>query len=289
MRHATPALLSFALACSKPSEPTRDRAALEPEPEQSAAESERASDASPTRARPQLEPISDCAAANAEYAALRESLNTCRVDDDCAELWPGLCPHGPAYVNRLARIDRLFAREQAIFDRCSVPECAKPIELGPAQCVDGRCVADRQAPEPGCFDVRVDFLALDRPFDASLVGVGRVEGPRMGVGVPSSGVMTIAVDWGSCSDCTLEVMQLDPVAGLTLAGQPSAREGSVETLRFDVARSTYYLTARSQSLPALRPRVTLGLLDGAGEPLAANQYGIAWLRRCPSPAATVKP
>jgi hypothetical protein len=45
-------------------------------------------------------PGDGCAQQITDYLSARAELSRCTSDSDCAEMWPGLCPHGPYYIHR---------------------------------------------------------------------------------------------------------------------------------------------------------------------------------------------
>src|SRR5690606_15803636 len=79
---------------------------------------------------PEPAPANGCAEQIARYLADRQQLSRCETDSDCAEMWPGLCPHGPYYIDREADIEGVLALEREIIANCEIPECEPPIELG---------------------------------------------------------------------------------------------------------------------------------------------------------------
>jgi hypothetical protein len=105
----------------------------------------------------------ECDVEIAEYLLSRSAANDCRRDEDCAEIWPGLCPHGPYYVNREGSdVAALLEHERRIAESCTIPECEPPMELGMASCDKGRCEPGRAAPTSGpgesCWDYRETYL-----------------------------------------------------------------------------------------------------------------------------------
>lgn len=232
--------------------------------------------------KPRIEKIEDCSKAVDEYLELRAEMNGCRKDDDCAELWPGLCPHGPYYVDRHARADRLLAREGAIAESCEIPECEPPMQLGPAHCEAGKCVTGRPALEEGCYDLPVEFVATD-VTGSYPIATDAIDDPRLAIGVPSRGRMRLELSWGDCTDCSLEITQLQPINGLPVAAK-TRREGERETYELPVAPATYYMRARSQSGIAQAGKhfgLRATIVDNKGDPVGAKQFGLVYLRRCP--------
>lgn len=245
----------------------------------------------PTYAMP--DEILDCATAHDEYAQLRDQMNRCRSDNDCAVVSEGICPHGHYYVDRYADPEAVLAWESAITEQCEVPKCRLGKPLGPGRCVSRKCATGRPKPKPQkpkgnargkpmpCYDFPIDFLELDTPTQFS-VRSKAVDAPRLGVGVPGRGELHLEIDWSGCPTCTVELTRLHPLDGLKAPAE-RRRADDLEQVDLAVSRSAYFL--HFQPGPETPRRgatvtVTATMTDEDGAPLAAHQHGRVYLRRC---------
>jgi hypothetical protein len=228
-------------------------------------------------------PSGDCGSLHARYLAVRASLDRCERDGDCAEIWPGLCPHGPHYVHRESDVPGLSAIEQRILDECPVAECEKPEYLGIARCEAGRCVAGREPPREGplesCWDTEETYLADG----------GRVQGitqehlrgvtPLVVYGAAAPGTLRITVEWSPyCDDCRLEISEHNSGMASLVEGT-RRREGPVEEIALPATPGPYYLVGRRAG-PSVPFLVVATLVRADGLPAASTLHGVSWQRRC---------
>lgn len=127
----------------------------------------------------------DCDALVAEYLSVRAELNHCQGHSVCAEIWPGLCPHGPYYIHfesDLSELNDLLNRIDAV---CILPECEAPEQLGMAACFQGRCVPGRppaiieDPDEESCWDFPITYVengqtvfSMTQTYREAVVGFG---------------------------------------------------------------------------------------------------------------------
>ncbi|NVB39525.1 hypothetical protein G6O69_16910 [Pseudenhygromyxa sp. WMMC2535] len=236
------------------------------------------------RASPKAKPppIEDCDQAIRDYLALRERANRCRSDDDCAEIWPGLCPHGPYYIDRRGQGDVLVSREWGIRNQCEIPSCEPPAELGPAHCEARRCVAGRE-PEPGCSDVFVRYLepneihrlVAESP-DPDTAGPDE---KRFGLAVASRGHVEIEIDWRRCPGCSLNLSRHRPVDGLQVPSR-RIRKNGIEKIEFAASRALYFFELKPGPRPGGSIELRATIRDEKDEPVGVSAHGRAYLRHC---------
>lgn len=228
-------------------------------------------------------PAGDCGALTARYLSVRASFDHCERDGDCAELWPGLCPHGPHYVHREADVPGLFAIEQRIYAECPVAECEKPQRLGIARCEAGRCVPGRAAapeqPYESCWDTEETYLEDGRREGAVTHENFRGLTPLLVYGAAAPGTLRVELDWGeNCPDCRLEISAHNSGMASLVEGQ-RRREGGRETIELPAGPGPYYLLGRRAG-PSYPYLVTVTLERTDGLPAAATLHGVGWQRRC---------
>ena len=227
------------------------------------------------------EPMTEaaCAEAFAEYRELRASLNHCEIDSDCAEIWPGVCPHGPYYIDRGADVSELFALVDRIEDGCLLPDCEQPMRLDPARCDAGKCVEGRTPPAADtCWDFRLEYLASGRRHSTETVAHQQGITARAAVGVAEAGEMSVTVHWGDCPDCALRISEHNSGMANLVDGERT-RVGERETIELPVTPGPYFMMAMSPTSP--HPvTVTVDLIDEAGRPAQTNLHGVAWQRVC---------
>src|SRR5690606_41557879 len=128
-------------------------------------------------------PKDDCDAAVDGYLARRKALDHCERDSDCAEIWPGLCPHGPYYIHREAEVEAVWAIERRIEEHCEVPKCEPPMKLGIAHCDAGRCRPGREPPptdeKESCWDYRETHLEAGGTAQAQTTSAIRGVTPQL--------------------------------------------------------------------------------------------------------------
>ena len=268
-------LLVLALvACSptqgpSPSTPTRAPAPPDPAP--------------PARS---TEAPTACERMLADYLAQREALNHCEREDNCAEVWPGLCPHGPYFINEHGDLPSIYALAQRIGQQCVIPDCEPPMELRPAGCREGRCVAGARSAVPpdeelmSCWDMRVQNFENDRNVSASIERDLRGITPLSVYGVPSDGRMTIEARWpANCgADCRLDISEHNSGMSRLVQGTRT-REGDREHIELVVTAGDYYFLARSATATGnVILRVKHVAADDS-EP-ASTRHGVAVKRLC---------
>ncbi|MBN1771815.1 MAG: hypothetical protein JXB32_11170 [Deltaproteobacteria bacterium] len=228
-------------------------------------------------------PPGACAALEARYLSVRASLNRCERDDDCAEIWPGLCPHGPHYVHREADVPGLFAVERRFYAECPVSECEKPERLGIAHCEAGRCVPGREPaperPDESCWDAQETYLEDGRRESAATEEHLRGLTPLLAYGAAASGTLRLEVDWGdNCPDCRLEISEHNSGMASLVEGVRH-REGGRETIALPATPGVYYLLGRRAG-PSISCLVTVSLERTDGAPAVSTLHGVSWQRRC---------
>jgi hypothetical protein len=241
-------------------------------------------------------PAFDCAEAIEVHLATRLHANRCKRDRDCGEIWPGLCPRGPYYVDRDADARDLFAEERNIARHCKLPSCEPPAELGIAHCEDGICIAGRPpANRPGqlCRDVRETHLEPIDEHEGATATEIRGDTARLVLVPIDSGTLRITVDWPrDCDDCRLNVWRDEQGV------QPPAEPVRVEATTANGAaiRREHFELDVAQALPETVPgsptnivptaaaevpyRLRNELLDHTGHPGAVSRHGTSWDTRC---------
>jgi hypothetical protein len=235
-------------------------------------------------------PTDPCGEKIAAYLAARAELSYCEADSDCAEMWPGLCPHGPYYIHRDADVGRIIELERTIMAHCEVPECEPPMELGIAHCENGRCAKSRTAPpasdHESCWDYRETWLeangATSGTTSKHLQGIT----PHIGIAPADNGLLVLEIDWPSeCSNCRLLISEhnsgmsklIEPKSTRTQAernGAPVARE----RLEFPVKTGPYHTVALADADADFVIRADLR--NAAGEPGRVTRHGVGWQRMC---------
>lgn len=232
-----------------------------------------------------------CEQLTAKYLADRKRLGHCNADSDCAEMWPGLCPHGPYYINRDADITGVLALEEEILTRCEVPECEPPMELGIGRCDAGVCVPGRLSARDdkggdSCWDYRETWLEADG--SASATTSRHLQGitPHIAIAPAHAGTLVLELDWpADCADCRLLISEhnsgmaqlLTPTATRTQAqrnGSPIVRE----RLEFPVTPGPYHLVALAEKDADYFIRASL--VDSDGKPGRVTRHGVGWQHMC---------
>ena len=234
----------------------------------------------------------DCGTLITDHLADREALNTCKTDSDCAEIWPGLCPHGPYYVNREADIGPIFDQISAIHAQCMVPMCEPPMQLGIAHCEDGRCAAGRSEPVStdlkSCWDFRETYLEASGA--TSLQTVAGIQGitPHTVIVPATPGTLTITVDFpADCAGCALVVSEhnsgmarkVDTTASATEPININTRDMIRSTIEIPVTPGPYHMVPTSDEA-GQSVLIKVKLLDSSGEAGHTTRHGIAWQRMC---------
>ncbi|HLT40589.1 MAG TPA: hypothetical protein VK034_30135, partial [Enhygromyxa sp.] len=143
---------------------------------------------------PEPAPANGCAEQIARYLADRQQLSRCETDSDCAEMWPGLCPHGPYYIDREADIEGVLALEREIIANCEIPECEPPIELGIGHCEQGTCAPGRAPASKGdesCWDYRETWLEADGAASATTSSTIRGITPHVAIAPAAAGTLVL--------------------------------------------------------------------------------------------------
>lgn len=241
--------------------------------------------------RPDAEtPIADCNAAIAEYLTQRKALDRCARDSDCAEIWPGLCPHGPFYIHREADIEPVRALARRIDAGCLIPECEPPMELGIARCDEGKCVRGRSAP-PGdpkpCWDFRETHLEADGAEQGRTVQKIVGTTPQIVIAPAQAGRLTLTVQWPrACTDCKLLVSEHNSGMSRLVDTTPkSTRETTrgrdtmrQDTIELQVTPGPYHMIGTSSA--PVDFFVHADLIDAEGKPGRVTRHGDAWTRMC---------
>jgi hypothetical protein len=224
-----------------------------------------------------------CGALIKKYLSERKKLNQCERDIDCAEHWPGLCPHGAFYAHRESDMSAVRAVSTQIHKTCVLPECEPPEQLGIAHCQNKVCVRGRSKPVEtdleSCWDYEETYLEGKGRRSATTTKHQQGITPRMVLGVPGNGTVTLKVSWpASCAGCRLEVSEHNSgMAGLVKGTR--TKVGGVETIVLPVTQGPYYLMGFSES-GGERYWLEVELLDVANKPAGSTLHGVAWRRLC---------
>ncbi|MEM6996471.1 MAG: hypothetical protein AAF721_38560 [Myxococcota bacterium] len=231
-----------------------------------------------------------CEASSARYLELRAGLDRCERDSDCAEIWPGVCPHGPYYIHREADLAPTRAAATEVEARCVLPECEPPQELGIAHCTDGRCVSGRTPPVPqqdeSCWDYQERYLEAEDSAHGETVPHVRGTTPHVVVVPAAEGELTLRIDYPrACTDCTLLVSEhnsgmarlMDTSAAKASETERNGKPRRTDTIVLPVAPGPYHLVATSPTPADFHLRASLSA--PAGEP-AVSRHGVAWQRMC---------
>ncbi|MFO0633577.1 MAG: hypothetical protein U0168_12065 [Nannocystaceae bacterium] len=231
-------------------------------------------------------PPTPCPERIAGYLAARAELGTCTRDSDCAQLWPGLCPHGPYYVHREREIAAVVAMERAIERACTVPECEPPMELEMARCDAGRCVPGRAPPPSSCWDFRETNLEAVGAAQAQTAT--RIAGttPQLVIAPTQAGTLVLELDWPArCSDCSLRISEHN--SGMAHLVTPARSESAVqrngeavrrERLELPVTPGPYHMIAVADAVVPYTVRATLTTATGTAATVA--RHGVDWQRMC---------
>lgn len=221
-----------------------------------------------------------------DYLARREALNHCDREDDCAEVWPGLCPQGPYFIHQASDLPSVLALVRQIGERCTIPECEPPMNLAPAGCVAGRCVAggrSRVPPEEpmmSCWDTPMDNLENGGTAFAEIQEDYRGPTPLHVYGVPSAGHLAIEVRWPpACGDeCRLDISEHSSGMSRLVQGERS-RQGTTQTIELPVTEGDYFLLGRGPSTAgSVLLKIEHRASDGTRPPSA--RHGRAIERLC---------
>lgn len=168
------------------------------------------------------EPTDACGRARGHYFELRAKGNHCTRDDDCAEIYPGICSDGPYYVHVTADHAALDDAAAALVDACEIPACEMPIPLNIAHCEAGRCEPGRTAPPGGsksCWNTKITYMESDRPYLGSSYEHLQGITPLHAVSVPAAGTLRISARIG-CADCELMVSEHNTGMARLVKGTP---------------------------------------------------------------------
>ena len=236
----------------------------------------------PTPPTPPTPSADQCESKIAEYLERRSALDGCERDSDCAEMWAGLCPHGPYFINRASDPSAVLTLSREIQAGCQIPECEPPAHLDPGRCEAGRCVEGRQPPKSdefsSCWDFRITYLEAEGRVDARSVEHQRGVTPRLATGVTSIGSIVLEVDWKGCLDCELRISEHNSGMARLVDGTRTRSE-TKETIEFPVTPGPYFFLARSPTGDH-GYSLSLHMLDSSGAPGKANLHGVAWQRMC---------
>jgi hypothetical protein len=225
----------------------------------------------------------------ADYLSKREQLSRCETDSDCAEMWPGLCPHGPYYIHRDADITNVLAHERAIISNCEVPNCEPPLELGIAHCEQGTCAPGRAPASKGeesCWDYRETWLEADgaatERTSKTLQGIT----PHVAIAPASAGTLELQIDWpADCADCRLLISEhnsgMSKLITANSTRNPDEQNGQAilrEMLEFPVTPGPYHMVALASTDTNFTIRAKLR--DADGKPGRVTRHGVGWQRIC---------
>ncbi|MBX7080375.1 MAG: hypothetical protein K1X88_14355 [Nannocystaceae bacterium] len=285
MPRARTVLAAIALAGCTRSEPTPSSPAPLAAPPPAAA-------ASPPAHTPPRDPAaapstaSSCEGRIEAYLAARAELGTCTRDSDCAQMWPGLCPHGPYYVHREREVAAVVAMERAIEQSCSLPECEPPIELPMARCDAGRCVAGRSPATSTCWDFRETNLEADGVAQGHTATRMVGTTPQLVIAPAHAGTLVLELDWPQrCSDCTLRISEHN--SGMSRLVTPTRSESAAqrngetvrrERLELPVTPGPYHMIAMASTEVPFSVRATL--TRAGGGTAAVTRHGVDWQRMC---------
>ncbi|MFO7567563.1 MAG: hypothetical protein R6X02_33270 [Enhygromyxa sp.] len=272
-------LASLSLACTSNAS----------KPENSSVESKAPGATGPIESARAPSPDDPCDQRVATYLAEREQLSRCETDSDCAEIWPGLCPHGPYYIHRDADIRAVIALEREIEASCELPECEPPIELGIARCEQGTCVPGRAPASEGdesCWDYRETWLEADGAASATTTSTIRGLTPHLAIAPAAAGTLVLEVDWpAGCGDCRLAISEHN--AGMARLITPESTQSDAkrngqpirrERLELPVTPGPYHMIATaSDDVDYL---IRADLRDAEGERGRVTRHGVGWQRMC---------
>jgi hypothetical protein len=225
----------------------------------------------------------------ADYLAKRKQLSRCETDSDCAEMWPGLCPHGPYYIHRDADIADVVRHEQAIMANCEIPDCEPPMELGIAHCEQGTCAPGRAPASKGeesCWDYREDWLEADGSATATTSSTIQGITPHVAIAPASAGTLVLAIDWpADCADCRLLISEHNSGMANLITGNSTRSEDQRngepvqhESLEFPVKPGPYHMVGMASTDSNFTIRAKLR--DADGKPGRVTRHGIGWQRMC---------
>jgi hypothetical protein len=229
-----------------------------------------------------------------DYLAQRAELSGCNSDSDCAEMWPGLCPHGPYYIHRDADVGGIIDLERAIMASCTIPECEPPMELGIAHCEAGKCASGRAAPMPterikhikymSCWDYRETWLEADGSATATASSMLQGITPYVAIAPAAAGVLVLEVNWpADCVNCRLWIFE-HTMSQLIVAkstrtnakrnGMPIVRE----RLELPVKPGPYRMVGMADA--DANYTIRADLRDAAGARGRVTRHGVGWQRMC---------
>lgn len=253
-------------------------------------------------ARPAVAPLgpdATCEQREAHYLDLRAKENRCERDGDCAEIYPGLCPHGPYFMHVAGDHASIDAAARAVAEGCEMSECEMPMPLGISRCEAGRCVKGRtpgkDGPMKSCWDTQVTYMRTERPYLGSssehLQGIT----PLHAVGVPAAGTLRISARLG-CTDCALKVSEHNTGMSNLIKGKPftpAPRDpakirpvtsrappamATVLHLEFPVTPGPYFIATIGGAPADVQYEVSLS--DGSGAAMEPDRQGRVHLRIC---------
>lgn len=247
---------------------------------------------------PTLAPQTECDRAQARYLEARASANRCERDAECAENWPGVCPHGPYYAH--VRADRTAIDEAAAaIDRaCEPADCEMPMPLGIAHCEAGRCIRGRAKPEStadeSCWDTQVTYMAGDRMVIADAYEHLTGTTPLHAVGVPREGTLRVSATLG-CDACQLRLSPSSgfgsPLVGTLFTPEPDPDPAAIVPVpsrsppamgrevhqEFAVQPGPYFMAVVGATGVV---SYEVELRDAAGAPMEPDRRGVVHLRVC---------
>jgi hypothetical protein len=239
-----------------------------------------------------------CEQARARYLELRESQNHCTRDEECAEIHPGVCSHGPHYANVAADHPALEAAARALTGACVLPACEMPMPLGIAHCEAGRCEAGRSQPKgkhKPCWDTRITYMEPDVPTIVSTYEHLQGITPLHAVGVPEAGTLRISAQLG-CTGCELMVSERGTGMAMLVKGTPFTPEpedplavrpmpsrspppmAAVVHREYPVRPGPYFIAVLGGAPDEAQLEVSLR--DEGGRAMEPDRRGVVHLRQC---------
>ncbi len=207
-------------------------------------------------------------------------------------MWPGLCPHGPYYVHREADLTAIETSERIVMDKCEVPDCEPPLELGIAHCERQRCVAGR-TPAPtsnkmeSCWDYRETYLAaVDTVSETTVTAIQGIT-PRLVIVPRDAGKLKLVFEVPrDCTDCTLLISEHNSgMANLVKAKVVSQQDATTNGtnvkqthLELPVTKGPYHIVGKSKSPAPYLLKVEL--LDSEGARGKVSRRGTSFVRMC---------
>ena len=217
------------------------------------------------------------------YKKAREALNYCKQEDDCTQVWPGACPHGPYFINAKADVSQVFAMERKLQASSNI-HCEPPIQLQPAGCQNGKCVAGARSSVKtknkmqSCWDTPIAYIANDGGANGQLYNNSRTSSNLLIYQVPAAGKLQLKVTWPrNCTDCELQISEHNSGMASLIQGKRT-RQGHIESIELSVAPGPYYFRGMSASSETFLLQAQHR--DNTGASPMAGAHGEGILRFC---------